>query len=142
MVLVNSSVGKLIELAPTYQEEFQKLNQDITKLIGIDKSTGLEGVFGSINMSKILLSITGMFANIARDATMISIFTLFLLIEYQIIGKKLKLAFNSEEKHKRFCSSLADIDKDIQTYIKITEKISREEAMSIQSKADFKHCLV
>jgi predicted PurR-regulated permease PerM len=36
-----------------------------------------------------------------------------------MIGKKLKLAFNSNEKYEKFCISLVAIDKDIQTYIKI-----------------------
>jgi len=119
MALVNSNVSKVVELAPSYQEKFQNLSYNIMDLVGIDRSAGIEGIFKSIDMSAILLNITGVFTTIASLTTMISIFTLFLLLEYRIIGKKLKLAFNSEEKYKRFCSGITDINKDIQTYIKI-----------------------
>ncbi len=119
MALVNSNVSKVIELAPSYQEKFQNLSYSIMDLVGIDRSDGIEGVFKTIDMSSILLNITGVFKTIASLTTMISIFTLFLLLEYRIIGKKLKLAFNSEKKYEKFCSTINDINKDIQTYIKI-----------------------
>ncbi len=119
MSLINSNIGKVIALAPSYQEKFQIFSYRLMDIAGIDKSLGLNEMLASIDMSALLLSITGVFTTIAGYTTMIIVFTLFLLLEYRLIGKKLKLLFKSKSKYDKFCLTLKNIDKDIKTYIKI-----------------------
>ncbi len=119
MTLVNSNIGNVIRLAPTYQQKFRNITYEAMDLARIDKSLGINEVIQSIDMSNFLLKITEVFAVVASYTTMIIVFTIFLLLEYRMLGEKMRQLFESDDKYERFRETLASIDKEIKTYLKI-----------------------
>ncbi len=116
MMLINANINNVVEEAPNYQEKFQGISEGLMARFGIAE---FEDISNSINISSILESLLLMFKTVAGYVSMIVIYTLFLLLEYRLIGNKLKIIFSDPGSYEKFCSVVAKINKDIKTYIKI-----------------------
>jgi AI-2 transport protein TqsA len=119
MMLINDNVGKVIEVAPSYQEKFQSLSDSFIKMTGFTELAGISELIQSINISWALKTIAGMFTTVAGYTGMIVVYILFLLLEYKLFGKKIKMALKNKEAYANYISIISKIDKDIKTYIKI-----------------------
>lgn len=117
--LLNANISRIIELAPSYEHKFKSLSIEVLDLAGFDTSLGLRQVLDSFDVSGLVIKATKLFTATAGSLIMIIVYTLFLLLEYRNIGKKLKLVFSDHAAHARFYRILFNIDQDILTYLKI-----------------------
>ncbi len=117
--LLNSNIGRVIELAPDYEAKFKNLSYNFLDMAGFDASLGLRQILDSIDMRGLMLQLTKVFTTTASSLVMIIVYTLFLLLEYRNFGKKLRQVFAEEAAYERFFLSLRAIDQDIRTYLRI-----------------------
>lgn len=121
--LVGSNVAALLGSAPVYQEKFIHLIDEAFKFI--DKPTpDFSQVFKEFDLGSFLTSVVLMLTDLAGRAGMITIYTIFLLIEFQYFEKKLVLIFKSEAGKESVKTIIKKIGRQIQSYLVIKTILS------------------
>lgn len=117
--LVNSNIGKVMDAAPEYQTQIQDLSNRIVSILGADKSLGINEIIKTIDVPFFVKSFAGIFATVAGHTVMIIVYTLFMILEYQMWDEKMKYIFKRKEGYKSFIDIINKINQDIKVYIKI-----------------------
>jgi predicted PurR-regulated permease PerM len=119
MALVNNNIARVITLAPEYQHKAMLVANSFMTRLGVQESFGFGEMINSVDTESIVFGITNLFKTIASYTGIVLIYTLFLLLEYRMFGKKIKYIFTDKKKYKSFMKSLEKINQDIRTYVKI-----------------------
>ncbi|EIJ44358.1 putative permease [Beggiatoa alba B18LD] len=123
--LINSNIGKVIAVAPTYQANFEKLLIQIFSWVGIDELPNFGNLKDNINIPQVISTIAISLTNIAGNAGIIFLYVLFLFLEEKTFHRKLKrLLAHNPEKEKAVEQILCQIDEDIKIYIGVKTLLS------------------
>lgn len=124
MALVNNNIARVITLAPEYQYKALLVANSFMSKIGVDQNLGFGTMIESIDTQSAIHAITNLFKTVASYTGIIIIYTLFLLLEYRMFGKKIKYVFSDKKKYNGFMKGIERINQDIKTYVKIKTSAS------------------
>ena len=122
--LISRNISEVIEIAPTYQENFNNLLQKIFSALGIEKIPSLGQIVDQIDFKSLLSKFASGAAGIAANAGIIIIYVLFLLAEQATFPKKINALFPDTNKLNDVRNLLNKIQNQIQTYIWIKTLMS------------------
>lgn len=117
--LVNSNIKSVIETSDGYNEKLQNILSEKLLLPFVNKDVSLKELFISIDFEQYLKELASFFSKIPAYASMIFIFTIFLLMEHKTFHKKLSLMIKEKTNLKKAESLIKKIMEDINLYLKI-----------------------
>lgn len=123
LMIVNSNIKQLIAILPVYQIKIQTIIEEFAstwKIQGLD----LGKIVSSIDASAFLSGIANGIGALLSYGGTVTIYLIFLLIEYRQFHIKLDNLFTDKKKLNNFQKILSKINNDAQTYIKIQSLIS------------------
>lgn len=119
VALIDSSINELIASSPQYQDRFQQLVRQGTKMMGLPSENPLEGLVGRISIPQMISRTALALTSLAGDLGLILIYTGFLLLEHRTFSRKLEAMTRSESQHTQVRSAFEEISQDIKTYVRI-----------------------
>ncbi len=122
--LISSNISEVIEVAPTYQENFNKILQNIFSYFGVESIPSFGQIIDKIDLKILLSKFAAGAAGIAANTGIIIIYVLFLLAEQTTFKKKINALFPEKNKLKDVESLLSKIQTQVQTYIWIKTLMS------------------
>lgn len=127
---VNSNVNEVIASAPRYQAKFQIFISDINTKFNISEIISYDEILDYINISTVATTVAGIITTIAGFTTMITIYVIFLLLEYRTFNQKIRSLFPNAKNRQATQDLINRIGKDVNTYLKIKTLISFATAIS------------
>jgi AI-2 transport protein TqsA len=121
---LNTNVNEVISSAPKYHAKFQIFINDINTKFKLTEIISYDGIFDYINISNLAATVAGIITTIAGFTTMITIYVIFLLLEYRTFDWKIKELFPNSKNRQSNELLIKRIVKDINTYLKIKTLIS------------------
>lgn len=99
VMILNANIHSLIEMAPTYQQKFVAIIEPLrsSELYQQYVPTDLHGISEKIDIAAIIRTAIGMATTFAENAIMITIYSVFILLEYRVIGRKLATIFEGSD---------------------------------------------
>jgi predicted PurR-regulated permease PerM len=124
-VLINSNINELIRVAPTYQQRFNDLAQELFQLLGVqDEQNPLESMLADIDLRSLITRLASALTGVAGDLGMIIVYVIFLLLEHRTFGRKIDAIARTEEGRDNLRRSVTEISEDIDTYMRIKTWLS------------------
>ncbi len=123
-VLFSSSVNDLIAAAPRYQERFNQLITDVTKLLGVKSDDAFQQLMNKISLPNLVGRVAGAVTGLASDVGLILVYVMFLLLEYRTFSVKIEAAASGESQRANIRGLLGEIGTDINTYMRIKTWLS------------------
>ncbi|NGX57629.1 MAG: AI-2 transport protein TqsA [Chlamydiae bacterium] len=117
--LVSNNITELINIAPSYQERFLKVKDQLFAFFNIKTQPDFSQVFENFNMISLLSSAAGIMADFGRNLFIILIYVLFLLLEHNSFDQKLSFLIRDPQKLASARNMLNKITVQIQSYLKI-----------------------
>lgn len=115
--LVISNSNQLMNAAPVYEGNLRRLSLQASDWMGLDEPLPVDALFERGRLTGLLRSMAlGMMAMIASLGA-IAIYTVFLLIEGNAVGRKIAALFPDPEREALVHRILDRIGNEIQTYI-------------------------
>lgn len=113
--ILNTNIQAVIKEAPKYEAKFTELTCSVTNSLGVEELPNVREAIKKINITQVLSMVTNLVTSVTSNVTMVLIYTIFILLEYRVFGRKLEMIMqNSEMK-----DIVQEIIQDIKTYIKI-----------------------
>lgn len=113
--IINEDIQNVIKVAPTYQEKVLSQLDPILYKLGINNIPGLDETIKSIDIKIMLSSLTLFVKNITSNLGMITLYSIFILLEYRLFKKKLLLIFKEEGAG----NIIKNVNTDVRKYIVI-----------------------
>jgi len=130
---VNGSVNEVIESAPTFQAKFQSFIGDLNTQFNLEEKLTFGKFFEWVDIGTIAATVAGIITTVAGFMSLITLYVLFLLLEYHTFDWKIQALFPNM-KHRQETESLINkIVKDINTYIRIKSFVSLLTALACYS---------
>ncbi len=127
---VNNSVNEVIASAPKFQAKFQFFINDLNTRFDLQDRITYGEFLDYINLTTVATTAAGIITTVAGFATMISIYVLFLFLEYRTFNWKIKTLFPNPKTRLATENLIKKIQQDINTYLKIKTLISFVTAFS------------
>ncbi|GAF94979.1 unnamed protein product, partial [marine sediment metagenome] len=123
MLIVGRNVAALVEAIPAYQERMRELMTQGFGLFG-QKPPRLLDSLDQVDLIPIARGIVLMITEIAGFAGMITIYVIFLLIEYQFFDEKLAALVKNDTNRASAQAMLSKINRQVQSYVWIKTWLS------------------
>ncbi|MGM0568648.1 MAG: AI-2E family transporter [Elusimicrobiota bacterium] len=119
-----TNVSRIIEVAPQYQLNLEKILQELPFGIKVEEVPALSRITTEFDIGRLMQRIARELAGFLGDVGLILIYLIFLFLEQRYFNSKIKLATSNKRKEKRIRNILAQIDRDIRRYIGIKTLLS------------------
>ena len=122
--LVSNNIAQVVEAAPGYQRNLERLLARGYSLLQIEEAPDLNTLFSNVSLSSVVSQTAGALTSFMGDAGLIAAYLFFLFVEEKFFPAKLKALIPDPERRARVARILARIDKDTRTYIGIKTFVS------------------
>jgi len=122
--IVNSNIQEIIRLAPLYQAKLLQILGSMAAYFNLDAEDSLRQFVSYIDVSDMVSLIAGAITNIFKNAGIIFIYTLFLLLEYRYFNRKLDLIIKDGPGQVKIFEIFSQVETDIRSYFLIKTFIS------------------
>ncbi|MDQ8202775.1 AI-2E family transporter [Pelagicoccus sp. SDUM812003] len=116
---ITQNVSEVIAVAPTYQERLQPMIDKIIDWLPIEEPPSLREFVSQFNFSNLLSRVATSLASIAGNASIISIYVIFLFLEQRSFGPKIRGMSTGSLSSEDVFEIIDEIASDIRTYIGI-----------------------
>jgi predicted PurR-regulated permease PerM len=122
--LVSSNIVQVVEAAPQYQTNLERLVARAFDLLNIEEPPELDTIFKKVNLGSIISRMARTLADFLGDAGLILIYLLFLFMEQKTLSKKLNALIPDTKRRKDVLALIHRIDSDIRTYVGMKTLVS------------------
>ncbi len=122
MLTVN--ISQVIEAAPAYQANINRLISETFSRFGVDEPPALMALISEINIGALLRGMASALGGLLGNTGLVLVYLLFLFLEQRFFRTKLEAIFPRPEERDNMLEMLADIDRDVATYIGIKTMVS------------------
>lgn len=116
------SINNIVTEAGAYQQILKDWLDYINHFFGGRLNT--KDMLGYVNFPTVFSGVAVMLSNLAADLALISIYLLFIFLEYHTFDKKLKAMCHSQSQYEKLVSTLTQINYDISKYLKVKTAVS------------------
>ncbi|EDY81818.1 conserved domain protein, putative [Verrucomicrobiia bacterium DG1235] len=116
---ITQNVTEVINVAPEYQARLQPLIGKVISWLPIEEPPSLREFVGQFDFSTIISRLASSLASIAGNASIISIYVIFLFLEQRSFGPKIKAMTRGTDSSKNIFEIISEINADTRTYIGI-----------------------
>lgn len=121
--IVTNNVQSLIELAPVYQKKLEEVMNAVSDRFHFSKPN-YQDLFGEFNFGSILGSIALMIRDVARNAGVITLYVIFMIIEYYYFHDKMKAFFKTQKSLESAEQIASKIARKTQSYLRLKTLMS------------------
>ncbi|MFZ4777141.1 MAG: AI-2E family transporter [Terrimicrobiaceae bacterium] len=122
--IIADNAMRVAEFAPRYQIRLLALQADLFLAIGFEQPPAIREFLGGFDIPGTLALVATNLATLLKNAVLILIFAVFLLLESQFIPAKIAAIFPGEERRVLVQGILKRVDRDIQTYFGVKTAVS------------------
>lgn len=126
--IIGSNFDDFVRLAPEYQVKistiFGQYSDKVFSMIGMERPESLSHLFQNINVGAVLESVATGVVSISGRLGIIVFYTLFILLEYRYLGKKIDLMIRDNLIKKKTFEVLDQIKSDVKSYFVIKAWVS------------------
>ena len=115
--MVSGHFTDVVDAAPTYQTNLQRLITDAAQLFGLQDAPNLTQLVDRIDFRSVVGKLAATLTGIAGDAGIILVYVLFLFIEQGSFNRKMKALFPDQEREERVRRILSHMTQEIQSYL-------------------------
>ena len=115
--MVSGHFTDVIDAAPTYQANLQRLVAQAAGLFGLQDTPNLTQLIERIDFRSIVGRLAATLTSIAGDAGLILVYVLFLFVEQGSFNRKMKVLFPNQEREARVRRILSHMTREIQNYL-------------------------
>ena len=117
--LLTSNVAELIEVAPLYERNFERIISRVFGLFGMEEPPSLRQLFSEMDISTALSHLAVAVTGIAGNTGIIFVYVLFLFLEQKSFHQKMQALVGKEERRRDLYGFIQHIESDIRMYIGI-----------------------
>lgn len=121
--IVTDNVQSLIELAPSYQHKLEGMIDAVFEKFHLPDPNFNE-LFGQFNFGSIVGSIALMIRDVASSAGMITLYVIFIMVEYHYFNDKLRAFFKTQRGLESAEQIVAKIAKKTKAYVRLKTLLS------------------
>lgn len=121
--IVTDNVQNLISLAPVYQQKLEGVIDSTLDFFHLPEPN-LKELFGQFNITSIVGSIAVMIKDIASRTGMITLYVIFIMIEYHYFNSKLSALFKSKENLESAEKIVSKVAKKTKSYLRLKTLLS------------------
>ena len=122
--IIADNAMRVAELAPRYQSRLLAIQTNLFLAIGFEQPPAIREFLGGFDIPGTVTLVATNLATLLKNAVLILIFGVFLLLESQVIPAKIAMLFPGEERRVRVQGILKRVDRDIQTYFSVKTAVS------------------
>lgn len=122
--MIGENIAQVIEAAPGYQANLERLAADIAAFFGFSQVPQLSQVLGEVDLRQLASNFAAAATGIVGNAGIILIYVLFLMIEQRSFDQKMKAMFDDDRREKEFRALLHHMQSQIQSYLWIKTAMS------------------
>lgn len=122
--LVAINLAQLAADAPVYQARLEQLFQQVSSMIKLNDPIELRDLLPEGIVSRMVTAGAGFITTVAGSASLVFIYTLFLLLEQSTFDSKLERLFTDPRKAKAAFALREEINKSILHYFSIKTAVS------------------
>jgi AI-2 transport protein TqsA len=122
--MIGENIVQVIEAAPGYQANLERLVADIAAFFGFSQVPQLSQVLGEIDLRQLASNFAAAATGIVGNAGIILIYVLFLMIEQRSFDQKMKAMFAESGREDEFRALLHHMQSQIQSYLWIKTVMS------------------
>jgi predicted PurR-regulated permease PerM len=115
--MVSGSFTQVVEAAPTYQTNLQRLITEGAQLLGFQDAPSITQLVERIDFRSVVGQLAGTLTSIAGDAGIILVYVLFLFVEQGSFNRKIKALFPDREREEKVRKILSHMTREIQSYL-------------------------
>lgn len=115
--LTAGNVSAVSENAQAYEQNLRELVRSLAAHFGLGDYIDFENMTDRIEVGDLLSRVATALGGLVSSAGIVFIYVLFLLIEQQSFPKKMNALFPDEARQRRVRRMIAEISKEIQTYL-------------------------
>lgn len=117
MSLLAFSLGGISEAAPKYQENLNGHLQAIADALGMGKAPGVDQLLQKIDLKWAVGGVAGIATVVAGDMGLIFVYVLFLILEQESFGRKMKALMPDSARRAAMSRLLDRIQASIREYL-------------------------
>jgi AI-2 transport protein TqsA len=122
--MLTSNVNQVIEAAPAYQANINRLIGDSFNRFGFEEPPALMALLSEINIGALLRGMAAALGSLLGNFGLVVVYLIFLFLEQKFFRSKLEAIFPEPQRRSKVQEMLADIDRDVATYIGIKTMVS------------------
>jgi AI-2 transport protein TqsA len=122
--LIAHNVPAIVEKAPQLQADLNAIWAKLSARLGQEKLHEVAGIVSGFKLSSILVASAQACAKIVENAGTILVYVMFMLVEQNIIDKKLTILFPDEGRRKAVRDFLETVQRKVQAYLSTTALMS------------------
>lgn len=122
--IIADNAMRVAEFAPRYQSRLLSIQTNLFLAIGFEQPPAIREFLGGFDIPGTVTLVATNLATLLKNAVLILIFGVFLLLESQFIPAKIAALFPGEERRVRVQGILKRVDRDIQTYFSVKTAVS------------------
>ena len=122
--IVAENASNVAGFAPRYQSRLLAIQSDLFLAIGFEQPPAIRAFLGGFDLPGTITLLATNLATLLKNAVLILIFGVFLLLEARFIPAKIAALFPDEERRVRVKGILKRVDRDIQTYFGVKTAVS------------------
>jgi len=122
--MLTTNIGQVIDAAPAYQANINRLISETFSRFGVEEPPALMALISEINLGALLRGMASALGGLLGNTGLVLVYLLFLFLEQRFFRTKLEAIFPRAEERGMILDMLADIDRDVATYIGIKTLVS------------------
>jgi len=122
--LISHNISKVVQAAPVYQHNFEKIIPKIVDLFHLDYAPTIRDLFNYIDLGATMTLMARLFTGFAGKTLVVMLYVGFLLYEQRFFKKKINEIILDKKKEERIHLILKNIDVKVQRYIGVKSFVS------------------
>lgn len=122
--IIADNATKVAEFAPRYQSRLLAIQADLFLAFGFEQPPAIREFLGGFDIPGTVTLVATNLATLLKNAFLVLIFGVFLLLESRFIPAKIAALFPDEKRRVRAEGILKRVDRDIQTYFGVKTAVS------------------
>ncbi|MBD3239629.1 MAG: AI-2E family transporter [Chitinivibrionales bacterium] len=117
--MLTSNIADLIDAAPLYEHNFERVISRIFGLVGMQEPPSLRQLIGSLDLSSQLSHLAVAVTGIAGNTGIILVYVLFIFLEQKSFDQKMGALVSGKQRREELYAFVRHIESDIRMYIGI-----------------------
>lgn len=127
--LISNNVPQVLELAPKYQENLQKMVNLLLSRFHINQDTVINSIIAELDIGVITKAVAGAFTDLAGNVVLTTVYLAFLLMEQGSFDNKIRNMVSSPARHENILKICSNLTRKIQDYLWIKTIMSMATAL-------------
>lgn len=122
--LITSNINQVIETAPAYQENINRMVSENFERLGLEEPPALKSLVEGVNLASLIRNLATALGGLMGNLGLITVYLVFLFLEQKFFRHKLRAIFPNDKQFEMANHILKRIDRDVSIYLGIKILVS------------------